>query len=231
MNLFILFIYLVTFGCGWLNVEIMLNYVPASATHHTGNLTRIAILLFNGDIQLMLSLILVVAVFILGSAISGLVNVKENNHFSAKFGIINIWASVILILLSYFFENKIVMLYYCSFLAGCQNGVISQFASRASHMSGIATDAGIGLGRFIRDILTGTFGNRKKHFNVFIVKFISIIIFVAGAILGALIAPHVSMFCSYLILGLFNVGVSIFYLVMHKKWQREEAYLTPNTHH
>lgn len=231
MNLFILFIYLVTFGCGWLNVEIMLNFAPFSATHHTGNLTRIAISLFKGDIALMVSLVCVVLVFIAGAALSGLINTKENNHFSSWFGTSNIIAAVLLIILSYFFETKMVMVYYCSLFAGFQNGIISQFASRASHMSGIATDSGIGLGRFIRDILNGTYGNRKKHFYVFIVKFISIIVFVAGAILGAGLAPHVTMFCSYLILGLFNIEMSVFYLIMHKKWQAEEAYYTPNTHH
>ena len=109
MNLFILFIYLVTFGCGWLNVEIMLNFVPFSATHHTGNLTRIAISLFKGDITLMVSLVCVVLVFIAGAALSSLINTKENNYFSSWFGTSNIIAAVLLIILSYFFETKMVM--------------------------------------------------------------------------------------------------------------------------
>ena len=189
MNLFVLFGYLVTFACGWLNVLVVTRFAPFTATHHTGSVTKITVSMLDGDWFMFFALIGVIAAFMLGIAIASFINPKGDGNFTQRFGIAYIVGAVLLIIFAASFGESYGFVFYCSVFAGFQNGFMSQFKIRASHMSGVITDAGVELGRLCKEAVKRGNPNRgsilKSYGASFGMKVLFLAVFAGGAYRGA----------------------------------------------
>lgn len=215
MNSFVLFSFLVTFACGWLNVEFMLQYAPFLVTHQTGNITRIALAVTEGDFLLLWSLIGVIVAFIIGSALAGFINPKGDMNFTNAFGIFYIILSGALFLFALFAGGGYIFILYGAFLSGYQNGFMTQFKIRVSHLSGISSDAGIELGRFFKVLKRRNDRNKKTSLKAlswsFGFKMISLGAFVGGAIVGAILTGVMPFIVVLAILSAFNIAIAFVY--------------------
>ena len=215
MNLFVLFSFLVTFACGWLNVEYMLGFAPYLVTHQTGNATRIALAITNGDLGLLWSLIGVIVAFIVGSALAGFINPKGDMNFTPIFGICYIVLSVALFFFAWLTGGGYIFVLYGAFMSGYQNGFMTQFKIRVSHLSGISSDAGIELGRFFKVLKRRNDRNKKTSLialgSSFGFKMLSLLFFVLGALLGAFLTGLMPWLVVLILLSAFNVGIAFVY--------------------
>ena len=215
MNLFVIFSFLVTFACGWLNVEFMLSFAPYLVTHQTGNVTRLALAITEGNFSLLWGLVGVIAAFIIGSALSSFINPKGDMNFTTRFGIFYIICSVALFFFAMLSKNSYIFILFGSFFSGYQNGFLTQFKVRVSHLSGIASDAGVELGRFFKVLKRR--GDKNKRTSLialsasFGFKMLSLAVFVAGAILGAVLTKCMPLLLVIGILTAFNIATGIFY--------------------
>ncbi len=216
MNSFVLFGYLTTFACGWLNVVIVTNFAPFTATHHTGSVTKIPVSFLDGDWFMFFALIGLASAFIIGVAISAFINPRGDGNFTSRFGYAYITGAVVLAVFAAAFGLSYWFIFYCSVFAGFQNGFLSQFKLRVSHMSGVSTDAGVELGRMCKEALRRGNPNRKSilksYAASFGLKMLFIAVFATGALVGALISIGVPLFVSFLLLAIFDTAIAIFYL-------------------
>ena len=215
MNLFVLFSFLVTFACGWLNVEYMLGFAPYLVSHQTGNATRIAIAITSGDLGLLWGLIGVIVAFIIGSALAGFINPKGDMNFTPVFGICYIVLSVALFFFAWFTGGGYIFVLYGAFMSGYQNGFMTQFKIRVSHLSGISSDAGIELGRFFKVLKRRNDRNKKTSLialgSSFSFKMLSLMFFVLGALLGAFLTGLMPWLVVLMLLSAFNVAIAFVY--------------------
>ena len=231
MNSFVLFGYLTTFACGWLNVVVVTQFAPFCATHHTGSVTKIPVAFVQGDWFLFFALIGVVSAFIIGVAISAFINPRGDGNFTSRFGTAYIIGAVALIAFAALFGLSYWFIFYCSVFAGFQNGFLSQFKLRVSHMSGVATDAGVELGRMCKESLRFDNPNRrsilKSYGASFGLKMLFIVVFALGALAGFLISLGVPLFVSFLFLGIFDIAIACYYLricePLRTRREREKA--------
>ena len=215
LNLFVIFSYLVTFGCGWLNVEVLMNFAPYCATHQTGHLTRIAVSLIQGDIFLFLGLLIAVGLFLAGSVVAGFVNPKGDMNFTVRFGVMYVIFSAGLMAFAVFLPGSFFLIMYCSFFSGYLNGFLTQFKIRVSHMSGIVSDAGIELGRLLK-VASRKDRNKRTSMRAlglsFSMKMMSLGVFVAGALVGTVFNFAMPMLADFALLAAFNAAVAVFYI-------------------
>ena len=215
MNLFVLFSFLVTFACGWLNVEFMLGYAPYLVTHQTGNATRIALALTQGNAMLFWGLVGVICAFIAGSALAGFINPKGDMNFTPIFGICYIILSVALFFFALLTGGGYIFILYGAFMSGYQNGFLTQFKIRVSHLSGISSDAGIELGRFFKVLKRKNDRNKRTSLRAlsasFGFKMLSLLVFILGAFLGAGLSMVMPLMLVMGILSAFNIAIAIFY--------------------
>lgn len=215
MNLFVLFSFLVTFACGWLNVEFMLGFAPYLVTHQTGNVTRIALAITEGNFSLLWGLIGVICAFILGSALASFINPKGDMNFTPIFGIAYIVLSAALFFFTLITGGGYIFILYGAFLSGYQNGFLTQFKVRVSHLSGISSDAGIELGRFFKVLKKRNDRNKKTSLiaisSSFGFKMLSLGVFVGGAILGAVLSRFMPLIAVITLLSIFNIAIAFVY--------------------
>lgn len=215
MNLFVLFSFLVTFACGWLNVEFMLGYAPFLVTHQTGNATRIALALTQGNAMLFWELVGIICAFIVGSALAGFINPKGDMNFTPIFGICYIFLSVALFFFAWLTGGGYIFILYGAFMSGYQNGFMTQFKIRVSHLSGISSDAGIELGRFFKVLKRRNDRNKKTSLialgSSFSFKMLSLMFFVLGALLGAFLTGLMPWLVVLMLLSAFNVAIAFVY--------------------
>ena len=216
MNSFVLFGYLVTFACGWLNAVIVTRFAPFTATHHTGSVTKIPVSMLDGDWGMFIALIGVVSAFIIGVAISAFINPRGDGNFTSRFGIAYIVFAVLMIIFAATFGTDYWFVFFCSVFSGFQNGFLSQFKLRVSHMTGVATDAGVELGRMCKESLKKDNPNRhsilKSYGASFGLKMLFIAVFATGALIGVLISMGVPLFVSFLLLAIFDAAIAVYYL-------------------
>ena len=213
MSLLKLFGFLVTFACGWLNVGIFLQF-EFGGTHQTGTLTRGAMTLFEGQWGAAISLFGIIFAFILGAACAGFISPEKDMNYKNTFGVFLIIGAVCVLLINALFYDSYIFDFYGALFAGFQNGFLSQFKIRVSHVSGCCTDAGVNLGRFLHKNKLPK-PNRKiaSHIslsNVFL-NLMNILCFFLGVLFGMLLFSFMEQFFVYLALFIWYLFISIFY--------------------
>ncbi len=169
---------LLMFTSGYLNSSSIILY-SYSISHHTGNLTQIAISFYK-DIPLQtVSLIGVVAAFFLGGVLSGFLFYEYDAGFSKKFGTLLIIDGILLFIIHYFIEDIFIRYTTISFIMGNQNAFLVRYegiTTRSSHITGYLTDAAVCLGRMMR--------GKKSDVRPFLVLIFKILGFMIGAAIG-----------------------------------------------
>lgn len=146
-----------------------------AVSHHTGNISNIAIKLCEKN-PLIHRLLVVIICFFVGSLVAGFLFHHKNMHYKKTYILTLIFIGIALIILS--FINKATLdTYFLPFFIGLQNGIYIKYkntAVRTSHITGYLTDAGFNLGMFFK----GQTSSIKK--SIFFI--ISILFFMIGGI-------------------------------------------------
>ena len=91
---------LLMFAAGYLNSSSMVLY-SYSISHHTGNMTQVAINLYKDNLFQASSLIVIILFFFLGGVVSGFILYKHHMRFSKGFGTVLIADGALLFITNY----------------------------------------------------------------------------------------------------------------------------------
>lgn len=168
---------------GFVNAIGLLSFEHQSVSHLSGTATLIGTGLFNSSLQNIMHLIGVLLSFLLGATVSGFLlhgsSLKLGRHYDtalfleAIFLLVSMW----LLSLGSFYGH-----FFASAACGLQNALATTYSGaiiRTTHLTGIFTDLGIMLGKFVRG---ESFDKRKIQLFMLI-----IIGFIAGGTLGVLL--------------------------------------------
>lgn len=175
--------WLLTFTSGFANIGCLLLFHHAT-THHTGNISRIAISMASGNWAELGLFFLLAFCFFAGSVLCGMLFHSQTMKPKKRYGMLLIVLGLLLLVVSSFFSGNPV-LYTIAFLSGAQNAMflyIKSFLARSTHLTGYLTDSGFALGR----ILAGYMEDLPKLFF----NFSQIIFFLLGGISAATYIRH-----------------------------------------
>ena len=198
--------WLLTFTSGFANIGCLL-LLGHSTTHHTGNISRIAIALEKGSWSELETLFSIVLCFFAGSVLSGLLFHSQTMTPKKRYGLLLI-ALGLLLLVVYYWGNRDTLLYVIAFLSGAQNAMfiyIKSFLARSTHLTGYLTDSGFALGR----ILAGYMEDLPKLFF----NLSQIIFFLLGGWAAAVFSRSFSAGLVPIIAGLYILGGLIYFIV------------------
>ncbi len=185
-----LWVSLMTFSAGFMNAEALVG--PSFAiSHHTGNLTQIAIAIKNGKWTLALTYLGLIVAFFLGSTIAGMLFYQCEIGRSKRYGYFLIIHGAIYVLMSFIVPDTLLLIpcFYAALSLGIQNGILMNFhgvTTRTTHMTGYLTDAGVELGKRLRGAKT-----ERWKLPYFVLH---MAIFVVGAVAGALLRHNLLLY-------------------------------------
>ncbi len=198
--------WLLTFTSGFANICCILVF-NSSSTHHTGNISRIALALLDGDFAEFFLLLGLVLCFFAGSVLCGLLFHAQTLTPKKRYGLLLLCLGGLLLLVNFFFAGNVV-LYTISFLSGAQNAMflyIKSFLARSSHLTGYLTDSGFALGR----ILAGYSEDYPKLFF----NLSQILAFLLGGYLAATLSRYFLNQLVLIVAGLYIFGGLIYFIV------------------
>lgn len=145
---------IISLAAGMVNAVSVLSVFSIPSTHMTGMLTQLAIEGVGVDHTLPFARVAgVVAGFILGAAISGSVLQSSRLLLSHRYGILLALESILLFGATYLLMHDNFMgIVLAALAAGLQNALATQYSGailRTTHITGVVTDLGIALGRFV----------------------------------------------------------------------------------
>lgn len=189
-----------TLMAGAINVY-AIKVLSTPLTHHTGNLSNMAIALFENS-EKAAYLFGVIVCFFFGSAISGFFHYSRSANLTLSYSFILLFGGFCFVCMNYW---SLIHLnsYLISFWIGMQNGMFLSFRKlrvRMSHMTGTLTDAGFAFGAMLR-------GQKEEAWKV-IYLISNILLFSVGGILGFWInyfhsQPSLIFAYSYFLLSLY----------------------------
>lgn len=139
---------------GMVNVVGFLGFEHQAITHLTGTTSLLAATLVKGDARAIAHLWGMLIAFCLGAMLSGLIIQDQTAQPGRRYGVVLILEALLLIAAVPFFERHQIsgaLLAACA--CGLQNAMVTTYSGavvRTTHLSGMFTDLGIGLGHFIR---------------------------------------------------------------------------------
>lgn len=148
LNIHLLWIYGLTVLGGFFNAgAILLHARPAS--HHTGNLSGLALALFDAEIPLVKELLAVMLAYIAGAAVSGFLFHDRKFKPSSRYGILLLLMGVLLGTAALRRHESVGLLFLGAGFMGVQNGLFIYYRNilfRTTHVTGTFTDFGFALG-------------------------------------------------------------------------------------
>jgi uncharacterized membrane protein YoaK (UPF0700 family) len=173
--------WVLAFGAGMVNVVGLLGFQHQAITHLTGNTSLLAAAMVHGDARASVQLLMLVAAFVGGAALSGAIIQDATLQLGRPYGIAMFLVAILLGASVPLLERHRVWGMYTA-AAGCglQNAMASTFSGfvvRTTHVSGMFTDLGIGLGHALRRRTTNA---RRLMLSVTVIT-----AFFAGGIAGA----------------------------------------------
>lgn len=139
---------------GMVNVVGFLGFEHQAITHLTGTTTLLGAALAGGDLRATLHLAGVILAFVLGAALSGVIVQDSSLRLGRRYGVTLALVSLLLFASVPMFEREWVLGAWCAAAAcGLQNAMATTYsgaAVRTTHLSGMFTDLGIGLGHALR---------------------------------------------------------------------------------
>ena len=166
---------------GMVNVVGYLGFEHQAITHLTGTTTLLGAALAGGDLRAALHLGGVITAFVLGAAVSGMIVQDSSLRLGRRYGVALALVSILLFISIPMFERQWVLGAWCAAAAcGLQNAMATTYSGavvRTTHLSGMFTDLGIGLGHALRGMRLPV---RRLRMSLLIVSG-----FLLGAVLGA----------------------------------------------
>lgn len=141
---------------GMVNVVGYLGFEHQAVTHLTGTTTLLGSAVAHGDTRALLHLAGVALAFVSGAALSGLIVQDSTLRLGRRYGIALILESLLLFAaIPLFGHGRLAGALLAAMACGLQNAMATTYSGaviRTSHLSGMFTDLGIGLGHALRGL-------------------------------------------------------------------------------
>lgn len=148
--------WVLAFDAGIVNVVGLLGFQHQAVTHLTGNTSLLAASIAHGDGRAAIALAGLIAAFVLGAAVSGAIIRDATLQLGHRYGVALALVAMLLCLAAALLERSNGWgMYAAAGACGLQNAMASTFSGsvvRTTHVSGMFTDLGIGLGHFVRGV-------------------------------------------------------------------------------
>ncbi len=168
---------------GMVNVVGYLGFEHQAVTHLTGTTTLLGSAVANGDLRAAVHLGGIALAFMLGAAVSGMIVQDSTLRLGRRYGVALVLESLLLFAaIPLFMRQQIAGALLAAMACGLQNAMATTFsgaAIRTSHLSGMFTDLGIGIGHALRGM---PLQKRRLLLCMLIIS-----AFFCGAALGALL--------------------------------------------
>lgn len=166
---------------GMVNVIGYLGFEHQAVSHLTGTTSLLGAALAQGDLRAIVHLWGMLIAFCVGAMLSGLVIQDQTLKLGRRYGVaLALEAALLLLAIPLFKQQQIWGALLAAMACGLQNAMVTTYsgaAVRTTHLSGMFTDLGIGLGHLIRGM---PLPMRRLTLSGLIISG-----FLAGGILGA----------------------------------------------
>ena len=204
---------------GMVNVVGYLGFEHQAITHLTGTTTLLGAALAGGDLRASLHLAGVIVAFVLGAALSGMIVQDSSLRLGRRYGVALALVSLLLFASIPMFEREWVLGAWCAAAAcGLQNAMVTTYSGavvRTTHLSGMFTDLGIGLGHALRRMPLPA---RRLRLSALIVAG-----FLLGSVAGAWLYATLSYRALLLPATLTGVVGCAYTLLRHRSVLRQRA--------
>ena len=141
---------------GMVNVVGYLGFEHQAVTHLTGTTTLLGAALADGDLRALSRLGGVLLAFVAGAALGGLIVQDSTLRLGRRYGVALVLESALLFAAVPLFRHHQIGGVLCAAMAcGLQNAMATTYSGaviRTTHLSGMFTDLGIGLGHALRGL-------------------------------------------------------------------------------
>lgn len=179
---------------GMVNVIGYLGFEHQAITHLTGTTSLLAAAVANGDLRAASHLLGVVLAFFSGAALSAVIVQDSTLHLGRRYGVVLAIESMLLLAAVPLFQGGQIWGALAAAMAcGLQNAMVTTYSGavvRTSHLSGMFTDLGIGLGHALRGM---PLQPRRLMLSGLIIGG-----FFAGGVIGALLFVRIGYNALYL---------------------------------
>jgi uncharacterized membrane protein YoaK (UPF0700 family) len=166
---------------GMVNVIGYLGFEHQAVSHLTGTTSLLGAALAQGDWRAMTQLCGVVIAFCIGATLSGLILQGRSLQLGRRYGVaLSIEAALLALAVPLFLQQQILGAMLAAMACGLQNAMVTTYSGalvRTTHLSGMFTDLGIGLGHALRGLPLPV---RQLTLSAIIITG-----FLAGGVLGA----------------------------------------------
>ena len=211
---------LLTFSAGMVNAIAYLSFTNQAVTHVTGSITLASVGMAQGEWASVSGLLAVVLAFFSGAFLSGLIIKGETLRLGRGYGFILLLESVLLMTsLWLYYHSSFSGQLVASFACGLQNAMVSTFSGavlRTTHMTGILTDLGAKLGRWMRGAPTD-----KRRLRLY---WLLLAGFTSGGALGAVMFSRF-MYNSLMLPALITAFSGIAYMIHVVRLRRQQKSL------
>ena len=194
---------------GMVNVVGYLGFEHQAVTHLTGTTSLLGAAIAGGDTRAALHLLGVAVAFTLGAALSGTIIQDSTLRLGRRYGAVLTIESILLFAAIYLFkQQQIAGALLAAMACGLQNAMATTFSGsvvRTTHLSGMFTDLGIGLGHFLRGMPLAT---RRLALSALIIS-----TFFTGSMIGAWLFRHMgydALAVPATLTGLTGIGYAAF---------------------
>ncbi|MCR6626952.1 MAG: DUF1275 domain-containing protein [Pseudoxanthomonas sp.] len=209
----------VTLACvaGMVNVIGYLGFEHQAVSHLTGTTSLLGAAIAHGDGRAVIHLWGVLIAFCLGAMLSGLIIQDQTLQLGRRYGVVlALEAALLLAAIPLFKQEQIWGALLAAVACGLQNAMVTTYsgaAVRTTHLSGMFTDLGIGLGHLLRGMPLPV---RRLTLSGLIISG-----FLGGGVLGAWLYRHLG-YDALLAPALLTGGTGVGY-VLYRQWQRTKT--------
>nr|WP_298129134.1 YoaK family protein [uncultured Pseudoxanthomonas sp.] len=198
---------------GMVNVIGYLGFEHQAVSHLTGTTSLLGAAIAQGDLRAVIHLWGVLVAFCLGAMLSGLIIQDQTLQLGRRYGVVlALEAGLLLAAIPLFKQEQIWGALLAAVACGLQNAMVTTYsgaAVRTTHLSGMFTDLGIGLGHLLRGMPLPV---RRLTLSGLIITG-----FLGGGVLGAWLYRQVG-YDALLAPALLTGGTGIGY-VLYRQWR------------
>lgn len=203
-------IYMLCFFGGFINTISVVKY-SYTISHFTGNVSKSAIKLFNGDFMGVIEIFFIIFAFVLGASVSGFLVEGREFNLKKRYGYSMFLLGIGLLTLYFLAKESLLFFYYLPFMLGVQNGLFISYDGvviRTTHISGCITDAGVYLGHCLK-------GKKEDKWKGLFCLYMVLTFFIGG--LWGLQLYSILDDKVFVLVGVCYIGISGLYFYLRKK--------------
>ena len=199
---------------GMVNVVGFLGFEHQAVSHMTGSTSQLGMAIAQGDWRAVGHLWGLLVAFSLGAMLSGLLIQDNTLQLGRRYGVaLAIESALLLVAIPLFEQQQIWGALAAAMACGLQNAMATTFSGavvRTTHLSGMFTDLGIGLGHLLRGLPLQV---RRLTLSGLIISG-----FLGGGILGAWLFMHFRY--DALLAPALLTGLTGIVYVLYQQWAR-----------